>query len=437
MKKLIVMLLALLFYLPVFAFAEETASFYDPVFEQKFREQIARPEGNIYTSDCEYLTELHLGNATFPEEERFAVREEDKIHSLEDLDKFPNLVFIDFANNAVSDLAPLAQLSELQMIEGPANNITDISPIANLSNLFHVVFWENHISNIDAMKNLEELQVVSFFCNQITDISALAHKTKITILELHGNPIKDYSPVYPVLEQLEYMDCDYYGTTDENTGGQQQETQFDDQTELPDTADTITANADTRIDVSSVPDTALVFDDPMFEKALRDAMGIYNRPITQKDAYAVRKIGIFNDKSEGSQFSNIAPLAYFVNLEQLNFNSNLISDLSPLASLEKLQILYIAYNQIHDISPLENLNNLTELHLQYNQITDISALSGLTNLLVLNLEENRIESALPLAELTRLEIIKIKLSNVDREGIIALMRFPNLHEVSITMADYE
>ena len=194
MKQLAALILAFALLFPALGSAEETVSFSDPVFELKFREQIGRPEGNIYESDCKDVTELHLNNAVFPEEERAAVKDEDKIHSLADVDKFPNLVYIEYANNAVTDITPLSQLSHLEVIEGPANFVSNLGAIAGLSNLYHVVFWENQISNIDALRYLFKLQTLSLFNNQVTDISALAGMDQLTILELNGNPIADFSP---------------------------------------------------------------------------------------------------------------------------------------------------------------------------------------------------------------------------------------------------
>lgn len=434
MKQLIALILALLLLFPAAVFAEEKVSFSDPVFELKFRQQIGRPEGDIFADDCENVTELHLNNVVFPEEDRVAVKDEDKVHSLADVDKFPNVVFIEYANNAVSDLAPLAQLSKLVMIEGPANYVSDIGPIANLTSLYHVVFWENRISNIEALQNLHNLQVLSLFNNQVTDISVLSDKTNLTILELNGNPIKDFSPVDPILGQLEYKDFNIEQNSNENTVNTQDGNENAEMLQESQN-DAISTQENPEIDASAIPDTPLVFDDPMFERALRDAMGIYDRPITQKDAYVVRDIEICNDKTEGSRFSDISPLQYFVNLQRLIFNSNLISDLSPLASLDKLQILYIAYNQISDITPLANLTSLIDLSLQYNRISDISALSNLTGLRRLNLEENPLESIMPLEILTQLESVNVWLVRMDTEGVASLMQLPNLHEAIIHMEE--
>ena len=431
MKRFTALLIILAFLIPAFAYAEETVSFSDPVFEFKFRQQIGRPAGDIYISDCEPVTELFLSNAVFPEEERYAVKEEDKIRSLEDLDKFPNLVALNYANNAVSDISPMAQLKMLEMIEGPVNYVEDLNPLAELTGLVHVVFWENRIETVDALQNLNNLQVLSLFNNRITDISVLSDKTNLTVLELSGNPIEDFSPVDGILGQLEFADIG------PNAGeGPVEESEEEQTGEEPFQNDEQPAQNDSDIDASGVPDTPLVFDDPMFERALRDAMDIHDRPITQKDAYGVREIDIHNDKSEGAMFSDISPLQYFVNLERLTFNSNLISDLSPLAGLEKLTMLTVAYNQVSDITPLANLVNLNELYLGYNQISDISALAGLTELRRLNLEENMLESVLPLQYLTKLESVKVWLVQIDPEGAALLVQHPNLYEVVIHMTQH-
>ncbi len=91
--------------------------------------------------------------------------------------------------------------------------------------------------------------------------------------------------------------------------------------------------------------------------------------------------------------TDLSPLKFFVNLDNIVMSHNNIKDISPLANLKKLKELDIGFNPISDISPLKDLK-LTKLHVYSNVpkpnapaglyftpiASDISALSNITTL---------------------------------------------------------
>ena len=95
-------------------------------------------------------------------------------------------------------------------------------------------------------------------------------------------------------------------------------------------------------------------------------------------------------------------MAGLVNLTYLNLNGTNISDISPVAGLTNLTWLGLAKNNISDISPLAGLTNLTFLNLTRNYITDLAFLSDLTNLTELRLQNNWISDLSPLVTNTGL-----------------------------------
>jgi internalin A len=92
----------------------------------------------------------------------------------------------------------------------------------------------------------------------------------------------------------------------------------------------------------------------------------------------------------GTQTSDIKPLAGLTKLTELYLGDNKISDIKPLAGLTKLTYLYLGNNQISDIKPLASLTKLTELYLLSNKIANIKPLAGLAKLTYLGLSNNKI-----------------------------------------------
>ncbi len=75
------------------------------------------------------------------------------------------------------------------------NNITDISPLAKLTNLASLWLDGNNITDISPLAKLTNLTELKLNNNNISDISPLVNLTKLADLDLFGNNISDWSPV--------------------------------------------------------------------------------------------------------------------------------------------------------------------------------------------------------------------------------------------------
>ena len=223
-------------------------------------------------------------------------------------------------------------------------------------------------ATISALAGLTNLDALDLSNNNISDLGALSGLSKLMSLRLSGNPVSDYEPIRELLPNI--TDKDF-------------EPLFGD----------------------AAPDTPIEIAEPAFEAAQRRAMNIYDRPITEKDAYLVRSLALHNEKTEESMFSDIAPLKCFVNLEHLEFNSNPITDLSALAGLTRLKSLNVGFCPVGDLTPLSGLVNLD--YLNNCPVTDFAPLANLTNLRMLDLTNVQIDDKSPLDGLREdLQIIK-------------------------------
>lgn len=366
----------------------EAIVFNDSALESKIREAINKPEGEVTVIDAEAVTSLNLSVEWQPQ-----IPEETQIKDISALKYFKNLKELDLTFNLISDISPLAELTGLEILRLGGNQIKEISPLSKLTNMGEFQLWgsreindisplagmvhlyfinmsESQISDISVLANMKELSSIFINDNQITDISPLSG-LRLEGLKLNGNPIKDFSPIKDIYPNLIEKDFEIILADD-------------------------------------IPDEPIVIPEPQFEAALRTAMNIHDRPITQKDAYLAQSLVIHSEKVPGAQFSDISPLSYFVNLTSLDFNSNHISDLTPLRGLTKLKRLRIGVNRIVDISPLAGLAQLESLDLGANQISDISAIAGMTNLWDLTLWNNQITDVSPIANLKNLKQLQLK-----------------------------
>ncbi|CVK34100.1 Ig-like domain-containing protein [Methanoculleus bourgensis] len=98
-------------------------------------------------------------------------------------------------NNQISDLGPLAGLTNLQTLDLWYNQISDLRPLAGLTNLSVLLLGSNQISDIGPLAGLTDLQRLHLYDNQIRDIGPLAGLTNLELLYLYNNQIRDISPL--------------------------------------------------------------------------------------------------------------------------------------------------------------------------------------------------------------------------------------------------
>lgn len=118
-----------------------------------------------------------------------------------------NLAYLFLEGNEISDMGPVANLPQLRSLDLSGNKVSDISPVASLPFLSWLRLSGNEISDMAPVANLVELQHLELGWNQISDISVVANLTRLTHLDLGGNQIADIGPVAGLthLEDL-YLD---------------------------------------------------------------------------------------------------------------------------------------------------------------------------------------------------------------------------------------
>ena len=106
-----------------------------------------------------------------------------------------NLRLLDLRGNRISDISPLAGLTNLAWLELWDNRITDLSPLAELTNLTELRLGGNSISNLSPLTGLTNLATLLLQNNSISNLSPLAGLTNLTRLGVASNNISDLSPL--------------------------------------------------------------------------------------------------------------------------------------------------------------------------------------------------------------------------------------------------
>jgi len=124
----------------------------------------------------------------------------DYIADITPLAGLTNLTWLHIFRNQVADITPLAGLTNLETLQFGASQITDITPLAGLTNLTSLDLSWNHITDITPLAGLTNLHALNLRDNQITDITPLAGlvnlgRSNLTRLYLSNNNISDLTPL--------------------------------------------------------------------------------------------------------------------------------------------------------------------------------------------------------------------------------------------------
>ncbi len=269
----------------------------DAGLQSAIRSKLNKPTDDILASDMASLVELDAMDRN--------------IKNLTGLEYAVNLEILWLHFNDISDLSPLAGLTNLQHLYLNSNfQISDLSPLSGLINLKTLrvhcddTFWAGygHINDLTPIAGLVNLEHLDMCGHQISDLTPLAGMSKLKELWLRYNQITDID----VLSNMANLD-------------------------------TLIISHNKINNISSLS-------------------GLTN---------------LYDIEIMGNQISDLTPLSGLTNLEWLQLNDNLIQDIEPVSNLTRLISLSLNNNQITDISALNSLTSLEYLYLKGNPL-DIS-----------------------------------------------------------------
>lgn len=132
------------------------------------------------------------------------------LNSLVNLQKL-NLSQLGLSNQDLHQLLP--RLTKLQSLSIDFNNeVSDLSPVAKLTNLTYLNFSKDAITDLTPLRDLTNLTELNFTNNQVTNVSALQKLTNLTNLNFMRNQVLDLSPLKG-LKNLQYFNAKFQFVT--------------------------------------------------------------------------------------------------------------------------------------------------------------------------------------------------------------------------------
>jgi len=163
--------------------------FTDPVLEERVRQAMSKPNGDITIADALQVTELDIYN-----EWQEKIPYEIQIHDISSLKYFQNLFKLAVGNHSISDISVVNYMPNLGILQLDGNPFNDLSPVSGLHNLkiLDLGGWQgSDLAPISALTQLEWLKISH---SQIDDISPLTELTNLNTLFAEA-AVEDFSPI--------------------------------------------------------------------------------------------------------------------------------------------------------------------------------------------------------------------------------------------------
>ena len=232
--------------------------------------------------------------------------------------------------NQVSDLSPVAGLTNLRVLFLHHNPISDLSPVRGLMNLTDLMLYDTLVSDISPVRGLTNLTKLHFHGTEVTDLSPISGLINLKDLAFSDPDLSDISPVAGLIN-----------------------------------LETIFSWNHSISDLSALSGLTKLRTIDLCGGDISDLTPIAGLT-------GLKKLYFVNN-----EISDISPLVRLTGLTHLNLAGNEVQDISSLAGLTNLEWLNASINQISDVSPILGLTNLTWLNVARNQIADLAPLQGL------------------------------------------------------------
>ena len=164
-----------------------------------FAQFVDIPDANLRTAIIDalklprgaHVTEEHMRQLT----ELDLLKPYRGVHNLSGLEFAINLTFLRINDNPISDLRPIAGLTNLKTLMMEEVPEADINVLGGLVNLEHFDVGHCNFKEINVVANFKQLKILAISENRIVDISPVANLKQLKFLWAVGNEIEDITPL--------------------------------------------------------------------------------------------------------------------------------------------------------------------------------------------------------------------------------------------------
>ncbi len=297
------------------------------------RDKLNQPYGDLYVTDLQSITSMDVSDRG--------------ISDITGLEFCTNLGRIDLSNNSIMSLAPLALMhhpltgTSLREVNLANNLISDITPLRELTQIEILNLSGNRIDDLSAFYRdggSHRVRVLNLSGNEISDVSQLGSLSEISILILADNLIADISPLAEIRGLGIGDSVDLYGNPLDETSINEIIPALRSKWIRVYWGEMTIETPPPEVDLPDPEAAALpVLLEAVVRQTLDRPQGsIWADEVARFTALDLSGIGI--DRLTG--------LDAFVNLRWLYLSDNRLADVSPLVALDKLEVVDLSGNPL-------------------------------------------------------------------------------------------
>ncbi|MGI6393763.1 MAG: leucine-rich repeat domain-containing protein [bacterium] len=130
-----------------------------------------------------------------------------KIESLEVFKEMKHLRKLDLRfSTEIKDLTPLKGLENLEFLSIWKTGVTDLTPIAGLPKLKAIDAKMAEITDVSMVDKMKSLESIDLLMTKVSDVSVFGNMPTLKEVLVCSAPVTDISMVYPIAEQITYLD---------------------------------------------------------------------------------------------------------------------------------------------------------------------------------------------------------------------------------------
>lgn len=375
---------------------------------------------NLYTDGQKITKELMEKINGLDLHQNFTQSRQNGVKSLEGLEYAVNMTQLDLAGNEIVDLTPIKNCKKLEKLDLSSQfssleyrELSDISPLANLTNLKVLRLKSNDIQDVSVLKNLTNLEELDLFGNR--KIKSIEGFEKLTNLKkLFLNRTRSIKDITALKECKNLQQLSIQGNKVDNIDALKDHKNLE------------------KLDISSnnIKDITAISSSVNLTELLASGNKIENLSAI-KDLVNLKALHISENK-----ISDISSLEKLTNLTDLDLSNNPIFSIDVLKNLTKLtELKLVRANNVKDFSAISYLKNLEDLDIISSGVKDISFLNGLDKIDEMSLQYNDITDPKPLENLKAIRELKLGGNKIKDASFVKNLR--SRFNVAIEMGGQE
>jgi internalin A len=176
-------------------------AFNDPALEAEVRRKSGKAEGELTAADLKKVRSIDISRATvdaldpcpfpFLANVKHLYLGGGNLSDLGPVAKLTQLEGLRASMNQVAVLAPLAGLRKLDQLDLGRTQVKDLTPLKGLTNLTELMLDDTPVDDLTPLAGLTKLQRLSIKRTRVTDVSPLKNMKKLVFLYTGGSPVQN------------------------------------------------------------------------------------------------------------------------------------------------------------------------------------------------------------------------------------------------------